>query len=113
MNFRKPQTIKRKSDGEWVNGRWVESGEVEATILASVQPLRKGDYDMLENQMSGMKLKGAVRIYTNDVLNVAGDDLTGGDVLVWLGKNYRIVGVSEWQSGVISHYRYYGVMIDG
>lgn len=113
MNFRKPQTIKRKSDGKWVDGRWVEGSEVKTTIFASVQPLRKVDYEMLENQMSGMKLKGAVRIYTDEVLSVAGDDLTGGDVLVWQGREYRIVGASEWQSGIINHYRYYGAMTDG
>lgn len=113
MNFRKPQTIKRKGEGSYINGRWVEGVESTLTILASVQPARKVDYDMLENQKSGMKLKGAVRIYTTDVLNVAGDDIADGDVLVWLGKNYRIVGVSEWQSGVISHNRYYGVLTDG
>ena len=113
MNFRKPQSIKRNGDGSYINGRWVEGVESELTILASVQPARKVDYDMLENQKSGMKLKGAVRIYTADTLNVAGDDMADGDVLVWLGKNYRIVGVSEWQSGVISHNRYYGVLADG
>jgi hypothetical protein len=33
------------------------------------------------------------------------------DILLWLGKRYKIAMQEEWQSNIISHFRYIGVEV--
>jgi hypothetical protein len=33
------------------------------------------------------------------------------DILLWLGKQYKIAMQEEWQSNIISHFRYIGVEV--
>ncbi len=116
MGFRRPQAIRRRAPGQYERGRWVDGAALaDITIAASVQPAKAGDYDMLQANPEGRRVRAAVRIYTDAVLNVAGQDWTNGDRLVWdagpLAGEYLLVGVSPWQSGVISHYRYLAVLL--
>ncbi|WP_029046241.1 hypothetical protein [Cupriavidus sp. amp6] len=114
-SFRKPTQIRRRAAGQWVEGRWVDGAEEGiVTIPASVQPLRLSDYDELQAQMEGRRIEAAVRIYTGEVLNVAGANDRNGDKLIWpfapRPGEYLVVAVSPWQSGVIPHYRYHAVL---
>ena len=114
-SFRKPTQIRRRAAGQWVEGRWVDGAdEGIETILASVQPMRLVDFDHLQALMEGRRIEAAVRIYTTEVLNVAGANDRNGDRLIWPFAprpcEYLVVAVSPWQSGVISHYRYHAVL---
>ncbi|WP_454691132.1 hypothetical protein [Achromobacter aloeverae] len=113
--FRRPVDVKPRAEGQYVQGRWVEGADVAPiTILASVQPATVGDYDRLQPLPEGRRIRAAVRIYTDVLLNVAGADWRNGDRLIWgaspFAGEYLIVAVSPWQSGVISHYRYIAVL---
>lgn len=115
-SFRRPQTIRTRQAGYRQRGHWVE-GEPgpDRTIQASVQPAKAADYDQLEANPEGRRISAAVRIYSSEVLNVAGQDWTNGDRLVWgagpTAGEYLVVGVAPWQSGVISHFRYLAVLL--
>jgi len=115
-SFRRPQTIRTRLPGGRERGHWIE-GEPgpDKTIQASVQPAKTGDYDQLQANPDGRRVRAAVRIYTSEVLDVAGQDWTNGDRLIWgagpLAGEYLLVGVAPWQSGVIPHYRYLAVLL--
>jgi hypothetical protein len=88
------------------NGRWVEGGEVPGTFIATVQPAQKNDYDQLQTLPEGRRVERAVRIYTAERLNVAGEDASNGDILLWEGERYLVVAVSAWRTTMLKHYRY-------
>ncbi|WP_238911977.1 hypothetical protein [Achromobacter xylosoxidans] len=116
MSFRKPHVIRGQLPGRRQRGRWIEGEPIpDRTISASVQPAKVGDYEQLQATPEGRRIRAAVRIYTSDLLSVAGQDWTGGDRLVWgagpLAGEYLLVGVAPWQSGVIPHYRYLAVLL--
>ncbi len=101
-----------RTPGSWVNGRWVEGQEVGSTVRASIQPATKGDYDQLQAQDSGRRVESAIRLYTRVQLNVAGDDDTNGDIVIYSGDRYLITAESNWQMGMgggVDHYRYLAV----
>jgi len=115
-SFRRPQTIRTRLPGYRMRGRWKEGEpDQDKTILASVQPAKTGDYDELQANPEGRRVRAAVRIYTSEVLDVAGQEWTNGDRLIWgagpLAGEYLLVGVAPWQSGVIPHYRYLAVLL--
>ena len=116
MSFRRPQIIRTQLPGRRERGHWIEGGPgPDRTISASVQPAKAADYEQLQANPEGRRVRAAVRIYTSEALSVAGQDWTGGDRLVWaaapLAGEYLLVGVAPWQSGVIPHFRYLAVLL--
>ncbi|CUI29503.1 hypothetical protein [Achromobacter xylosoxidans] len=116
MSFRKPHVVRTRLPGRRERGHWIE-GEPgpEKQISASVQPAKAADYEQLQANPEGRRVRAAVRIYTTAQLAVAGQDWTGGDRLVWhaapMAGEYLLVGVAPWQSGVIPHFRYLAVLL--
>lgn len=112
-SFRKAQTVRRYSGGYWDdNGEWNDGTYEEVTIMASVQPLNVEElaqYAKLQPQ--GTSQFSAVKIYSNTLLGTAKQELPDGtilqeaDILLWRGKEWKIVMPEEWQSGVIDHFR--------
>lgn len=101
-----------RSEGAWVDGRWVDGAEVVTTVRASIQPAKKVDYDQLQALLEGRRVEAAVRIYTRIELKVAGADATNGDVVVYQGRRYLLTAASNWQMGMgggVDHYRYLAV----
>ncbi|WP_254595196.1 hypothetical protein [Achromobacter pulmonis] len=80
-----------------------------------MQPAKAADYEQLQANPEGRRVRAAVRVYTTAQLAVAGQDWTGGDRLVWdaapMAGEYLLVGVAPWQSGVIPHFRYLAVLL--
>ncbi|WP_237173039.1 hypothetical protein [Paracandidimonas lactea] len=112
MTIRTPQTIIPRSEGSRVNGIWQDGADLPAiTILGSVQPATKGDYDQLQAEQSGRRIERLVRLYTDARLPVAGEDRTNGAILLWEGERYLLVAVSPWRSTALKHYRYLAGMI--
>lgn len=107
--IRTPQNILTRAPGGHVAGRWVDGAETQGTILASVQPAKAGDYERLEATLGGRRISRAVRIYTATKLNVAGEDLKNGDILVWQGHRYIVAGESPWRTTMLAHYRYLAI----
>lgn len=104
MGLRKQHAIRRFADGAYIKGRWQAGAPSEMLLInASVQPIRN---DERENLPEGKRMGRAVKIYTDALLRV---DDNMGDVLLWLGTEYRIIAQARFQMGVISHYRYYAV----
>jgi hypothetical protein len=105
MAFRKPQTIKRKAVGAYVDGVWIDGATSQFTISASVQPLSDQD---LVNLPSGRRESDIVKMYCADNLLEGGATIgQEPDILVWLGKDYEITSKSVRQMGVLPHYRYW------
>lgn len=104
--IRTPQQIMVRSEGQRTEGRWVDGEETPATIMASVQPATLGDHDTLRATQGGRRIERVVRIYTDARLNVAGENKTNGDHLLWEGERYLIIAISPWRTTILRHYRY-------
>lgn len=105
--IRTPQQVLIRTPGHRdENERWVEGSETSDTILASVQPATSGDYDELQSTQAGRRIERVVRVYTGSRMNVAGEDLVNGDILLWEGSRYIFVAVSPWRTTALKHYRY-------
>lgn len=107
--IRTTQHVLKRGPGSFVQGRWINGAETPATISASVQPANKSDYAHLVAQFDGRRISKAVRIYTGDKLNAAGEDLKNGDILVWEGDRYIVTGESPWRTTILAHYRYLAI----
>lgn len=105
--LRTPQNILRRSPGmRDENGRWVEGVETPDTIMANVQPASQGDYDQVRAAAEGRRIERLLRVYTAERLNVAGENASNGDLLLWEGARYLLIAVSAWRTTQLGHYRY-------
>lgn len=111
MSFRKKITVLRTIGGYFDNdGFWHDGTSEEITIFASVQPLNydeKAQYSTLAPE--GATEYRAVKLYSNVALNPAKQELDGStmqeaDVVLWRGRQYKVVLCEEWQSDVINHF---------
>lgn len=106
--------IRKAQSGYDDNGVWQDSTETETAIIANVQPLNASEKEQYTQILSGgNRTVSMVKIYTNALLLI--DTQMGGqkaDVIVWLGKRYKIAMKEEWQSNIISHFRYIGVEVN-
>lgn len=111
-SFRRPITVLRISGGYIDNdGMWNDGTSEEMTISASVQPLNADE----RSQYSTLAPEGAtefraVKIYSNTALRPAKQALPDGtgteeaDIVLWCGRQYKVVLCEEWQSNVINHF---------
>ena len=93
------------SDGEFVPGQ-----TTKLTIKANVQPLNQREVEQYTHILQGgNRTTTLVKIYTNAVLITDLQTVNqSADVITWNNSDFKIVMVEEWQSGIISHYRYIG-----
>lgn len=104
MSFRKPQTIKRLTAGDYVNGVWVDGAESTITIMASVQPMTGQDQLVIP---AGKRLADYVKAYTSSDLQVLGEvEGLQPDRLVWRGKEYECISADVRQMDILPHYKY-------
>ena len=95
------------------DGVWQDSAETQTTIIANVQPLNTSEKEQYTQILTGgNRTISLVKIYTNAIL-LTDAQMTGqtADILLWLGKRYKIAMQEEWQSNIISHFRYIGVEV--
>ena len=105
-SFRKPYTKWVKSEGKYVNGKWVEGEENSAIFQASIQPLSTYAMNALSALLQGRHISSAVKIY------VAGENKQNGDEVEFQGQRYLVVARDAYQSDVINHYRYQAVRVN-
>lgn len=113
MGFRRPHTVKRRLQGQYLNGKWQEGAEQTITIQASVQPLNEQEVQSLpEGRRSGK----AYKVFTDTELYEADQETAGqaarnADIIVIGGKDFEIVRVLPHLAGVLSHYKCYAVEV--
>ena len=109
--FRKPVTVKRRTQGAYVDGFWVEGTESTVMIRASVQPASSADLNLLPE---GKTLGGVYKIFTNDTLIVATEGTDqNGDRLVIGGSDYEVTTTLIWDNGIIPHNEYLVTRVQG
>lgn len=90
-------------------GRW-QQGEAEASLFfATIRPLAM---DKLSPQLQGQHISSAIVIYCDEPLNVAGEDLQGGDLVVFDEQQYRVVSRAHFPTTSLRHYRYHAVRVN-
>jgi hypothetical protein len=109
--FRRPFIIMRPAPGEYIAGEYEEGPPEEIAISASVQPLRMSEQQSLPD---GQRTGEAVKIYSDERLYPAlqeGDGQTArrADRLIYDRREWEIVACSQYQSGVINHYKSYAI----
>lgn len=106
--FRKSYSAIRIANGSYVNGLWVSGAETDSTITASIQPLSAKE---VESENVGRDQKGAVKVYTNDILNISqynDTTKTQGDIVIYDGDKYELLKKYRYDSDLITHYKYIG-----
>lgn len=111
--LRRPYWAVPRLPGAYVAGEYVQAPEgAPVGILAGIQPATAMDYQLMEPNAEGRRIKALFRIYTSTKLNVAGDGDSPGDIvlddegyrLLIIGKQDRHILMSD-----VSHYKYYAV----
>ena len=111
MFFNSDVAVTRQTQGGYNNdGIFVDGLHDEFEIRANVQPLNQRETEQyLHILPGGNRSAMLVKIYTNEILLT--DVQTIGqkaDILEWNNRRFKIVMVEEWQSHILSHYRYIG-----
>ena len=114
MFFNKSVTLIRTSAGHYTDdGQWQNGATEEMTIQANVQPLNQRELEQYTSILpGGNRTIMLVKVYTSEQL-LLDEQMTGqvADVIEWLGKKYKIAMQEQWQSNIISHFRYIGVEV--
>lgn len=111
MFFDTSITVTRHLVGRYNNdGEFVPGKSSTYTIKANVQPLNQREMEQYTHVLQGgNRTANLVKIYTSAVLIT---DLQtanqSADIITWNNRDFKIVMVEEWLSGIISHYRYIG-----
>lgn len=109
--FRRKIDVIRPTAGAYNDdGEWVDGTSETINVYASVQPLNadeRAQYSTLAPE--GASEYRAIKIYSNVPLipahqSTADTAMAEGDIVQWLGRQYRVVLCEEWQSNIISHY---------
>ena len=101
--FRKPRTVKRTTQGGYVDGYWVDGEETEQfTARMSVQPLRGFEFEALPE---GRRGRQSVRLYSSKRLKPILDNDGTADRVVINGEEFEVYSTEPWQNGVQSHYK--------
>ena len=109
MFFNSNLTVLRQGAGGYNDdGVFIDGVTTEITIAANVQPLNTREIAQYTDILaSGNRSAKLVKVYSATPLLL--DEQTTGqtaDVIIWRNNAYKIVMAEEWQSSIISHYRY-------
>ena len=115
MFFNTNVEILRTTTGQYDDdGVWQEGTQSSLSVIANVQPLNARETDQYTQILAGgNRTISLVKVYTNAML-LTDVQMTGqkADILVWRGKHYKIAMQEEWQSNIISRFRYIGVEVN-
>ena len=91
--FRKPLTVRRAPEGNYINGFWVEDGlEVVFIINASVQGLAA---ETLQTLPEGYRTSILHTLYTSTELKTAQLDKRRPDIVEIDGDNFQVIKVTK------------------
>lgn len=108
-----PLTIFRKSEGSYVNGRWVEGTTAEIVLQVNIQPLKPYEILMLPE---ADRTRAWVKFYSADYARTLKEG-TGGwsaDEFIWKSDRYKIMKVDDWTNGmgILEHVRVQAARIE-
>ena len=109
MFFNSNITVLRHGAGGYnSDGVFIDGVTTELSVMANVQPLNQREMAQYTQILpSGNRSAKLVKVYSAVPLLL--DKQTTGqtaDVILWRNNAYKIVMAEEWQSNIISHYRY-------
>lgn len=99
LTHKTPLTIFRKSEGSYVNGRWVEGTTSEIVLQVNIQPLKPYEIYMLPE---ADRTRVWVKFYSADYARTLKEG-TGGwsaDEFFWKNDRYKIMKVDDWTNGM-------------
>ncbi|MFH0902140.1 MAG: hypothetical protein V2A73_16030 [Pseudomonadota bacterium] len=103
-------TVRRRADGGYVDGIWIDGSQSETTITASVQPVSG---QALERLPEGLRTRDSVRVITDDDLQSADEnDSKVADRIVWQSEEYEVVAVQNWLHTQMPHVDAIAVRMD-
>ena len=109
MFFNSTVTVTRNLAGHYNNdGYFVQGKSSTLTIQANVQPLNQREMAQYTAILpGGNRTAQLLKMYTNAFLNLDSQisNITA-DVITWRNRDFKVVMLEEWQSNIISHYRY-------
>lgn len=84
-------------------GEWVPSPRVKKQIKANVQPMKHSQTLLMQESE---RTKEWINIRTQDEIRKAseGSDGNDADVVIYCGKQFKVMGVSAYRMGVLDHY---------
>lgn len=110
--FSKIHKVIRRSGGGYVNGIWVPALESSPEdMVLHIQPASDSDYLRVQTTSGGRRVTAMVTV-TADIdagLHVAGDDDYPGDIVIYNGRRWIVIGSARFDSLVNSstnHMRY-------
>lgn len=94
-----PLTIFRKSEGSYVNGRWVEGSTSEIVLQVNIQPLKPYEILMLPE---ADRTRAWVKFYSADYARTLKEGAAGwsADEFIWKNDRYKIMKVDDWTNGM-------------
>lgn len=94
-----PLTIFRKSEGSYVNGRWVEGSTSEIVLQVNIQPLKPYEILMLPE---ADRTRTWVKFYSADYARTLkeGEGGWAADEFIWKNDRYKIMKVDDWTNGM-------------
>lgn len=108
-----PLTIFRKSEGSYVNGRWVEGTTSEIVLQVNIQPLKPYEIYMLPE---ADRTRAWVKFYSADYARTLKEGTSGwsADEFIWKGDRYKIMKVDDWTNGmgILEHVRVQAARIE-
>lgn len=93
QNHMQSLTLRRYSDGGYVDGLWVENVPAETIIRASVQPLTAAQNRLLPEGESPLKYR---TVFTNYILQMPSNNIKP-DEIIHKGLIYRMADFIDWE----------------
>jgi len=88
--------IRRKTDGEYINGIWQEGTPILIKAIASVQQPTKQQIELF----TGLeRIKDMKTFYVNKFVRTSNDfDNEEADEIMWKSRVYKAMHLGEWES---------------
>lgn len=108
-----PFTIYRRSEGDYVDGEWVEGTIEEVSILGNIQPLKP--HEILQLPESD-RTRVWWKLYTSEKLRTMKEGPNGWDAdeFEWKGDRYKVMKLDDWTDAmqILEHCKAYCTRIE-
>jgi len=109
-SFDKPFPVIARSVGMYVDGVWtVPTEAAPVMVMGNCQPVTATEYDKMKLEDYGRRIEHARKFYTTAKLNIAGENNSPGDILIYRDKRYIVMGEAIYDalSDLTNHNRYW------
>lgn len=101
LTHKTPITILRKSEGEWIDGYYLDATETTLIVEANVQPMRGHELLTLPE---ADRTRDSIKVYCVETLNTLNEfGQKKADLIVWEGKKYQAIRTDTYKMGVLDH----------